>query len=58
MSILPHENFQMALKNFWYDWQQQRHSYHTQSLWWEIGKMYLKLLAIHYCVENTKKYKK
>ena len=41
-------------KNFWCDWQQQKHSYDTLSLWWEIGKMYLKILAIHYFVETQK----
>ena len=53
-SILPHENFQTALKNFSCNWQQQKTSYDHIFLWWEKGKMYLKMLAIHYCVEAQK----
>ena len=52
--MLSHANFQKALKNFWHDWQQQKPSYHSLSLWWEKGKMYLKMLSIHYCVESKK----
>lgn len=56
-SILTQETFQTALTKLWQIWQQQKHSYDTLSQWWEIGKMYIKILAIHYCIETQKNIK-
>ena len=57
-SILTHETFKKAFKNFWNDWQNQKTSYGQLSTWWEIGKVYMKMLVTHYCVTMQKKHKK
>ena len=57
-SILIHETFKKAFKNFWNDWQNQKTSYDQLSTWWEIGKVFMKMLATHYCVTMQKNKKK
>ena len=50
MSILNHKFFIIAFQNFWLEWQQQIQNHGKISQWWEIGKLYFKMLATHYCV--------
>ena len=57
-SILIHETFKKAFKNFWNDWQNQKTSYDQLSTWWEIGKVFMKMLATHYCVTMQKNIRK
>ena len=40
--------------NFWYKWQNQKESYKSIPTWWEIGKLYFKMLATQYCVQMQK----
>lgn len=42
------------LKLFWSDCQKQRVSHNTVSTWWEIGKLYIKIIATRYCVQLQK----
>ena len=51
---LEHETFKKPTKNFWHDWQNQKESYDSVTIWWEIGKLYFKILATHYCVQMQK----
>ena len=51
---LEHETFKKPTKNFWHDWQNQKESYDSVTIWWEIGKLYFKMLATHYCVQMQK----
>ena len=43
-SILKHENYQNAIKNFWQDSQEQKQNYNNITQWWEVGKLYLKMI--------------
>ena len=51
---LEHETFKKPTKNFWHDWENQKESYDSVTIWWEIGKLYFKILATHYCVQMQK----
>ena len=55
-SILDHENFCIAFQNFWQEWKQQQKDYKNISTWWEIGKLYFKMLATHYCAQMQKTF--
>ena len=57
-SILSHANFQIAFKNFWTDWQKQKQLYNQLSTWREVGELYSKVLATHYCVQLQKNIRK
>ena len=36
----------------------KKNSYDQLSTWWEIGEMYMKMLATHYCVTMQKNIRK
>ena len=53
-SILNHETFRIAFQNSWQEWKQQQKDYKDISTWWEVGKLYFKMLATQYCVQMQK----
>ena len=53
-SILDHETFRIAFQTFWQEWKQQQKDYKDMSTWWEVGKLYFKMLATQYCVKMQK----
>ena len=53
-SILDHETFRIAFQTFWQEWKQQQKDYKDMSTWWEVGKLYFKMLATQYCVQIQK----
>ena len=53
-SILDHETFRIAFQTFWQEWKQQQKDYKDMSTWWEVGKLYFKMLATQYCVQMQK----
>ena len=55
-SILDHETFRIAFQNFRQEWKQQQKDYKDISTWWEVGKLYFKMLATQYCLQMQKKY--
>ena len=56
-SILKHENYQNAIKNFWQDSQEQKQNYNNITQWWEVGKLYLKMISINYSSTLNQKIK-
>ena len=56
-SILKHENYQNAIKNFWQDSQEQKQNYNNITQWWEEGKLYLKMISINYSSTLNQKIK-
>ena len=53
-SILDHETFRIDFQNFWQEWKQQQKDYKNISTWWEVGKLYFKMIATQYCVQMQK----
>ena len=53
-SILDHEAFCIAFQHFRQKWKQQQKDYKNISTWWEVGKLYFKMLATQYCVQMQK----
>ena len=56
-SILKHENYQNAIKIFWQDSQEQKQNYNNITQWWEVGKLYLKMISINYSSTLNQKIK-
>ena len=54
-SILKQKNFQKLFKLFCKDWQAQINKYSSLNLWWEIGKINLKRMAIRFSTEKNSK---
>ena len=52
--ILDHETFRIAFQTFWQEWKQQQKDYKDISSWWELGKLYFKMLGTQYCVQMQK----
>ena len=52
--ILDHETFRIAFQTFWQEWKQQQKDYKDISSWWEVGKLYFKMLETQYCVQMQK----
>ena len=50
-SILEYKTFKDTTQNFWNDWQNQKANSDSITTWWEIGKLYFKMLVTHCCVQ-------
>ena len=53
-SILKQKHFQEIFKNYWSYWRKQKQKYENQLLWWDAGKLYLKMIIIEYCTKRNK----
>ena len=56
-SILKQTTFQKLFKNFWKDWQKEKNKYLSLNQWWELGKLYFKMIAIQFSTEKNQKNK-
>ena len=56
-SILKQTTFQKLFKNFWKDWQKEKNKYLSLNQWWELGKLYFKMIAIQFSKEKNQKNK-
>ena len=57
VGLIPdRETFRIAFQTFWEEWKQQRKDYKDMSRWWEVGKLYFKMLATQYCAQMQKKH--
>ena len=57
-SILKHDNYKNTIKKFRQDWQNQKQDYDTITQWWDVGKLYIKMILIRYSTllnQNIKK---
>ena len=57
-SILQQKYFQKLFKCFWWDWQSQPKNYASLNKWWEVGKIYFKILAIQFSTQKKQKMNK
>ena len=57
-SILKQITFQKLFKNFWKDWQKEKNKYLSLNQWWELGKLYFKMIAIQFSTEKNQKINK
>ena len=46
LSHINEENFQTNIKDFWLEWKKEKINYEDTGLWWDIGKSYVKRIAI------------
>ena len=57
-SILSHKPFKELFEDFWKNWQKQKSKYNSINKWWELGKIYFKILAINYSKQHNFNLKK
>ena len=46
-----------TFKNFWKEWQKEKHKYPSINQWWESGKLYFKIIAIKFSTQKKQKLK-
>ena len=57
-SILNHKAFEDIFNKFWECLQEQKINYKNQNDWWDIGKLYFKMITIDYCTKINQKLNK
>ena len=54
LSHIENENFQKEIKDFWREWKNEKGNYEDVGLWWDIGKTYIKRIAIEFSIKKQK----
>ena len=54
LSRIENENFQKEIKDFWREWKNEKGNYEDVGLWWDIGKTYIKRIAIEFSIKKQK----
>ena len=54
-SILKQTSFQKLFKNFGEDWHKEKNKYSSLNQWWELSKLYFKIIAIKFLTEKNQK---
>ena len=54
LSHIENENFQKEIKDFWREWKNEKGKYEDVGLWWDIGKTYIKRIAIEFSIKKQK----
>lgn len=54
-NILTQKEFKKIFQKFWNNWQNEKKNYDNHNNWWEIGKIYFKVIAIEYCTKINHK---
>ena len=54
-NILTQKEFKKIFQKFWNNWQNEKKNYDNHNNWWEIGKIYFKVIAIEYCTKTNHK---
>ena len=50
LSHINDENFQTKIKDFWLEWKNEKINYEDNGVWWDIGKSYIKRIAINFSI--------
>ena len=54
LSHIENENFQKEINDFWREWKNEKGKYEDVGLWWDIGKTYIKRIAIEFSIKKQK----
>ena len=54
LTLLEDDAFKADVAAFWADWKQEKRHYADPSIWWDLGKSYIKRLAIDFSIRKQR----
>ena len=54
LTLLEGDAFKADVAAFWADWKQEKRHYGDPSIWWDLGKSYIKRLAIDFSIRKQR----